>query len=151
MANHIHDAFEVDVEDHVPVGLAHFEERHARIHTRIVDEDVEPPELAQDLRDHRLGIRGPCDIGLHEHRAPAGRADLPYHRLGRRAIVQVIDGDIRALARERQGDPAPDALLGAGDQRDLSSKPHRCLRPPSALSTCDEYARVAPSTLPGGC
>ena len=114
----------------VPIGLAHFEERHARVHPGVVDEDIEPPEFALDLRDHPLSVRGPGDISLHEDRPPAGGADLLHHLFGRRAIVEVVDGDVRALAGERQGDPAPDALLGAGDQRDPASKPHCCLHPP---------------------
>src|SRR5207247_176558 len=69
-------ALQIHVEHEVPVALAHIEKRHAGIDAGVVDEHVEPPELAGDLRDHRLGARRPRHVGLDERGAPAGSADL---------------------------------------------------------------------------
>ena len=115
---------EIDVEDEVPVALAHLEQRHPRIDARVVDEDVEGAELARDPRDHLPRLGHARDVGLDEHRAPAGRADLVRRLLGRGAIVEVVDPHVGAVAGERERDGAPDPLLGAGDERDLSPEPH---------------------------
>ena len=125
-------AFEVDIEDEVPVTLAHLEERHARVDPRVVDEDVEATQRVDDARDHLLRLDGPRDVGLHHHGTDAGLADLLHRLLGRRAIIEVIDADIGAVAGEREGDGPPDPLLGAGDERDLSLEPHGSPRPAAA-------------------
>ncbi len=126
----------------IPVALAHIEKRHAGIDAGVVDEHVEPPELAGDLRDHRLGARRPRHVGLDERGAPAGSADLLEKLFGRGAIVEVVHTDIGAFPGKRQSDRAPDSLLGAGHQGHLSTEPHRRLLRP-ATDTTSARARPA--------
>ena len=122
-----------NVAHQVPVALAHLEKRHARIDAGVVDEHVDTTELAHDLRDHRLNTRGLCDVGLDEHGAPAGAADLLDDLVGRAAIVEIVHADVGAFTRERERDRTSDTLLGAGHQRHFSGEPHRLLLTPHEL------------------
>lgn len=49
--------------------------------------------------------------------ATAETTDLAGHAFGSRRVVQEVDADIGALARQRDGDRATDTLLGARDER----------------------------------
>ena len=85
---------------------------------------------------------GPRDVALDHGTPAARRAHLAGDPLGGGAVVQVVHADVGALLRERHRDGAPDALLGARDERDLTDEPHADLRPargptrgPDAYST----------------
>jgi hypothetical protein len=120
-------ALEVHVKHEVPVSLAHLEKRHARIDPRVVDQHVEPAELADDLRHHCVDAGRSCDVGLHEHGTASGSADFLDDLLGRVAIIQIVHADVGALAGERQRDRPTNTLLGSGHQRHLATEPHRRL------------------------
>ena len=76
---------------------------------RIVDEDVEAAELPSDTFKQALDVRGLAHVGLNGEAVRSPRTHLFERRLGRRFIPQVVDGDVHALLRELQGDPAADA------------------------------------------
>src|SRR5262249_9057241 len=122
-------ALQIHVEDEVPVALAHLEERHSRIDACVVDEHVDPAELANDLPDHRLRTRRLRDVRLDQHGPPADAPNFLDDLVSRTAIVEIVHADVGAFTRERHRDGAPDTLLGAGHQRHLPGEPHR--RPPN--------------------
>ena len=66
---------------------------------------------------HGLNLRNVRDVGPDDDRATAETADFVGHAFGSHRVVQEVDADIGALARQRDGDRATDTLLGARDER----------------------------------
>ena len=86
----------------------------ARIDAGIVDEHVEAAQLARGRRRPWRGRRAACATSpCTTRRLPPGARTSRGHLLGGVAVVEVVDGHVGALARERQRHRAPDALLGA--------------------------------------
>jgi hypothetical protein len=115
----------------LPVGIAERRELAALGRARIVDENVEPAELALDRGEEcRRRILLP-QVERHGDRLGAVR---PNQRrdLGQRLLVAPGHGDVHALGRHRQRDAAPDAAARAGDERDFSleAEPHAYLLQP---------------------
>src|SRR5215203_4812929 len=89
----------------------------------VVDEDVEAAEAVDDLLDRLLAEAGVADVaGDGEAVAPLG-LDEPLGLARVLALVQVHDGDVRALAGEQDRHGAADAGVAAGDDRDLVVEP----------------------------
>src|SRR6202012_1492938 len=84
---------------------------------RVVHQDVDTTESCDRLVRHRLHARLVADVRADEQRlATAGLDrgdDVP--RLLRRHLVR--DDDVRAFAREGDGDASTDARGGTGDDR----------------------------------
>ena len=124
---HEEHALEVHVDDPVELLLGEGLERLADVDAGIVEQDVDRPELAR-----RLGGEGPAggdvgDIDRAVQGAPAERADLAGCLVGLALVVEMAEGDVRALGGEGQGRGAADAARAAGDQSDFSRELHAVL------------------------
>src|SRR5262249_39673469 len=116
-------ALEVHPQHAVEIGLRQVEEIGAMDDAGIVDQDVEIAERAAGFGDHVLGVAGVADVGGHEAGlGPRARRRLPG------GGVDVGEGDARTLGDVAAGDREPDAVRGAGDDRDLVLEPHGDLR-----------------------
>jgi hypothetical protein len=82
----------------------------------VVDEDVDPAELLLRLAGTRRRRLLVGDVGLDED----GVAELLelLHGRGGAVLVDLGHDDLRALLEEPLGVRQPDALAGAGDDRD---------------------------------
>jgi hypothetical protein len=115
-----HQAGDVDVE-HAPYrgGVVRVDPPGLAGDAGIVDERVDPPELAVDRLEHGndRGLVG--GVGLEEHRPAAAGLDLVHDGAGARLAAHIIDADrIAALGRGERRRGA-DAAAGAGDEGDL--------------------------------
>jgi len=123
----VEDAVQVDVDLPLPLLGLRLEKELGFDVARVVDDDVEPPELGHDAVDH------PADRGVVGHvrlirrRAAAQPGDLLDDRVGLGLRVHVVHRDGGALAGQRERDLASDVARAAGDQRDLpgESEIHR--------------------------
>ena len=123
------DALDVDAHDPVEGRLVHVLDRRGELrHARVGVEDVEPAPARQRLADRRLVVRGLRHVRADGEGLPPCPLDLLDRRLGRR-LLEVHDGDPRALAREHQrggpadAEPAPvtTAILSMSFMRGLLS------------------------------
>ena len=57
----------------------------------IIDEHVDGSELTLRRTHHLFHFFLARDVGLPAERAPAGGLDAPHHRLGRLAVLVVVD------------------------------------------------------------
>jgi len=117
-------ALEVHPQHAVEIGLRQVEEIGAMDDAGIVDQNVEIAERAAGFGDHVLGVAGVADVGGHETGLLAQRARRGLAGGG----VDVGDGDAGTLGDVAAGDCEPDAVRGAGDDRDLVLEPHAGLR-----------------------
>jgi hypothetical protein len=86
----------------------------------IVDEDVEPAEMRQRLRNDALAIRGPADIGRDGENAPAGLlADALGGGLERLGAAR-HQRDIGTVAGKTAGDGIADARARPADDSNLA-------------------------------
>ena len=111
-------ADEIDRLRELPRAL--FEARADAV-ARVVDEHVDPPELAERLRHGLVHLRGVADVAGHRERAPPLRAHLRGHGIEHGASAAArhhVGADPRQLER----DGAPDALAGAGHDGDAIAK-----------------------------
>src|SRR5262249_60686581 len=86
--------------------------------------DVEPAERVRRLADHVLDDVLVADVTLLHQGAPPG----PLYRLrdlrGLGVVVEVVDGDVGAGLRERDGDGPADASACPGDECGLAGELH---------------------------
>ena len=90
----------------------------------VVDEDVYPAEVVDDLLHgalHRRAVRG---VGHHCERPAAHAGHLVGNRL-RRVRVDLDDGDVGALFRHAEHDAPADSLPAPGDYGYLVFQLHR--------------------------
>ena len=127
----------VDGDDRVPLGLFHVEGHAVAEDPGVVDEDVQIAERLDGLIDHVLGALEVCDVVEVRRGFAAHRLDLVDDlRRGTvvltRAVVfaaEVVDDDLRALAREFERVAAADTPPGSGDDRNFSiQKSHTASR-----------------------
>jgi hypothetical protein len=100
----------------------------------VVDEDVEAPGFARDLREHRAHRAAVGDVGLDGARVPARGA----HRgdgLAGTIELHVVHDDTRALFGEQERDGSADAGAAAGDERNAIGQSHEGLPGPEAKTT----------------
>src|SRR5262249_40023713 len=122
----------------VELGLRQVEADGAMDDAGIVDDNVEVAERAAGFSDHVLGVARVADVGGHE----AGLAERT--RLGLAGGgVDVGDGDARTLGDVTPCDREPDAVRGAGDDRDLVLEPHATLR--ASVEGSTRLKRVVPA------
>ena len=93
---------------------------------RIGDEDVEAAELVPDAVEQALDLRRLADVGLDGESVGAPRTHLLERCLGRRLVLQVVDGDVHAMLGELQRDPAADAARAAGHECVSGCDGHGC-------------------------
>ena len=117
-------ALEIGIQHHIPVLLAHPHEEPVAGQPRIVDQNIHPRKVREDLlREflHGCGLR-------HIHRVGLGQAGILCVDLlgGLEGILfRAADHrDARALAGEAEGDGVSDAAAGSGDDGDLIGESH---------------------------
>jgi hypothetical protein len=110
---------QVDLLDVVPdidrqrVQIA---ERDSGVPAGVVDEDVEPAELAH-RRLHRRRDRGRVAlIELHHRAASAALGDQPHRLEGALFVVDPRDGDVGAGVSQCHGDRAAEITRPAGNE-----------------------------------
>ena len=84
---------------------------------RVVDEDIEPPEPRDGLRDEPLPLRDDADVRAQRLRPAAEGADFRRDLLRALRRGAVVDRDVRALPREGEGDCPPDPPPRARHER----------------------------------
>ena len=89
---------------------------------RIVDDDVEGPELLADEADHVFDILFLADVSADAGHASPHRGDLCRHRIGFAAAGDVVDDDVGPCLGQPQGTRPADAPATPGDERHLSVK-----------------------------
>src|SRR6266436_3392478 len=111
--------------------------RGARAETvRVVDEHVDAAPAPHRLRDDAVDVFPTPDVRHLRERLAAGGPDLQRGAL-RAMLLQLGDAHPRPRAREHERDPPPDALAGAGDERDPTGEPvHRVRRTRRAGAPC---------------
>ena len=92
-------------------------------------QDVDGPEVGQDLFESGVGAARVADVGLRRQRYSTAPPDLPG-RLPDRVEVDVDGRHPGAVPGELQGDPPADAGSGPGDDCLLAAHVH-LIRPPS--------------------
>jgi hypothetical protein len=86
-----------------------------RLMGRVVDENVDAAELIERGLDDLPTMRRRADVAGKQH----GRASGFLHEALRLfcvvVLIEIGDDDVRAFARESDGDRAPDAAVRSGD------------------------------------
>ena len=121
-----HYALDVHLEDLVPVvpgELVPLLPAAGADYPRVVDEDVDAPELRDDRVDGRVDRLLAGHVDTHAER-PATRARYRGRRLLCLALVDVARDHVGAAARKRRGYAPSDASSAAGDQRHPVAKVH---------------------------
>jgi len=106
-------AGEVHVHDPLPLLIAQLEQGRAREDTGVVHQHVATTECARNRVEQSLNLLADADVRLHEQTACGPRG--LRHQLRRRLVVNPVDDDGCALARERGRDGGPDARLRTRD------------------------------------
>ena len=94
-----------------------------RRHSRIVHEDVDPPELPLDAVEGGPDLRALGHVAAHADGLPAQRLDLPGD-MRRVSFLNIGDGDVRALLRHAHDDAFADARAAARHHRHLAVESH---------------------------
>ena len=115
----VQQALEVERDHPVPLLDRGVDDRAEQHHAGVVDDDVEPAELARGALDGGDGLVPVGDVGLDREAADL-RGEPVQPVLAPRG-----DGDGRALLGERARRRLPDAAAGPRDQRD---RVPQCLR-----------------------
>src|SRR3990172_194156 len=116
-------ALEMDVDDRIPLLLAHVEDHAVAQDAGDVDEDVNAAEGVDALPDNVLAALSRGDAVVVGDRVAAGLLDLVRYLLRGAVVVpgaidadpRVVDDHVGALLREKDGDGAADAAARAGD------------------------------------
>ena len=85
----------------------------------VVDEQINPAEFAGGSLDDAPAVRLLGKVAGNQHRTPPGGLDQLLGLARILVLVPVRDEDVGAFAREREGDRAADAAVGAGDDSRL--------------------------------
>ena len=113
----VEHAGQVDRHDPLPLLGARIGEGRAGIRGRIVDQDIEPAEASDRVRDQGVDILPASDVGLLEDRSAPRRIDDVRRRIAAldRAAVDIRNDDARTFGREAHCDRAPDPGARSGD------------------------------------
>ena len=118
-------AFEVDIDDAIPLLVGHVQKRNHRIDGRVVDQDVNPAEFSDQALEHGIDIFALGDVGSQRQRPSPLFTNLLRDRLGARPTARIIDQHIRAFIGQSQGDMAADAASAASDEGHFVFESHR--------------------------
>jgi len=115
------DRLHVDREKPVELVLLHLQHRPPDVaHSGIVDEDVDRSEGIDRGLHRGINVGALRDVAAHGNGLVAdGGCRSP-----RGPLVDVDDGDARALARERLGNALAKTRSGTGHQRNLVVETH---------------------------
>ena len=117
--NETEGAFQVDLDHLVELGLIHLESRFlGDIGGRIVDQDIDPAELAMGGVDELADVGGAPDVAC-QGIDPAGAIRDFGGDLLKGLELAAADDDRGAFAGERFRDGSSDAAAGAGDDGDF--------------------------------
>src|ERR1017187_1524935 len=125
--------FQMDRNHIVPVALRHVVNDTRPNDARIVHQNVESPEAIDRAPDDALAAFHRGDVVVIRDRLAAEPANLLDHLSGYtligaaagRAAAEIIDDNLRALAREQHRIRAPDSSSRAGDNCHLPLQPLR--------------------------
>src|SRR5579883_8003 len=123
----IKDAAQVGLHNLVPGFGLHADEEIILDHSRVVDEDIDRPQLLLDALHARLHGRGVGDIGLEGDSRAALGLDLIDEFAGGFLTAAIDNGHFCALGGERLSNGPADAAASARDQGYLILQPHECL------------------------
>jgi hypothetical protein len=118
-AREVEVGVDVRPERLVPLGVVDLVERRLVLLVRgVVDEDVEPAELAHGALHRRGAERGVLDVAGDAQEAAPGALDVRAHLVGVGLLLgEVDDGHVGALAGVEHGHRAADPRVAAGDER----------------------------------
>ena len=139
-------AFQVGVDDRVPLLLAQLGDGHHAGDAGTAEQDVQAPEPIHGGLHHRRRVLHRPDVARDaEHLAPSG-AQI-FHGPAERVGVDIGDHDLRALVQEELGRGPPDAGGTTGDQRHPALNPARpTCHDPSSLRRARPSAPSLPAT-----
>ena len=106
------------------------------------DEDIEPAEVLDDLREGGLDFGLVADVGGDRDRFAAGLADVVDGRLGA-GSVPVEDRDPAAFLGQPFGGGLADARPGTGDRCHLASQAPHC----SSSDRASDFSAAVPQKI----
>src|SRR5215469_1694792 len=115
-------AREVDAQHAIPLRERHLMKARVLLQARVVDEDVDCPELLERTAEHSLNLLLVGDVRLQRERAHSFGTDLGSERLRLVLTAHVVDDYVRARFPEAQRDRAADAGARSGDERLLAQQ-----------------------------
>jgi hypothetical protein len=118
-------AFDVDVHQVIPVGLLDQGEGQDLGRPGVVDQDVDPSEGVRDAPGHGRHAPGVEDRDPEGQGGAAVRLDRLDDLRGPGFLLQVVEGDVRALPGEDLAQLLPQGARPARDQSLFSFKQHR--------------------------
>src|SRR3984893_1670870 len=118
--NAIERALEDDAGDRAPVRKRHLFERLLRAHRRVVDQDINAPEMRDRGSNHLCHCIGIGDIRSERDGGAACVGDLSGDSLGLAAVRARVDHHGRAALGERERNAASDIAARPGDEGDTS-------------------------------
>ena len=103
-----------EVLDLAWIGVGHAPP--ARGDARVVHQDVDPVEVAEDRAHHPLVVLQRIDRRLVRDRSPTQRLDLAHRVLCRRFVLAEVHGHVDAIGRQPQADRPADASTSPSDE-----------------------------------
>jgi len=91
-----------------------------RTDRRVVDQDIDAPELRHRLRDHRVDLVLPGDVGDDGERLDPARPRFLRDRLGLGPVGSRVDDHVRAFRGQLQDRRAADVATRARHQGHLA-------------------------------
>src|SRR5918997_3802058 len=107
---------EVDVQDLIPVVLAHLKEQVVSQQSCVVDQDVDPTEVVVHLLERRPDLLGTRHVARDREPLAPGILD-GHHRILPRLRGEIQDGNVGTLLRQLYSLRRPDAPAGSGYDR----------------------------------
>src|SRR5918995_6518924 len=114
----------MDVEDRVPVLLAHLEGEVVAQDPCVVDQDVDPPEAVGYLLEGRLDLLRAGDVAGYRERLGPGRL-YRFYRLPSRLRREVHHRNVGTLLRKPDRLGCPDAPRRTRHDRYPPAESHR--------------------------
>ena len=111
---------EVDADHPLPVLERDLPGRAAGVHTGVVAEHVDGPEVLDGTRGERVDRGGGSDVGGNADDLGGGRRSDLRNRQVQPARVQIGHHDAHALGGKALAEGAADAAGGAGHDRNLA-------------------------------
>ncbi len=119
-------SIEMDRQKQLPLGKIEVDQRRDDLDSGIADQDVQRAERLDNLGGAGIHLAFVRHVHDDADGALAGRVELPGGGLGR-LLVEIGNGDLRALADENGGDLLADAARRTGDDRDFVFQAHGSL------------------------
>ena len=117
-------ALQIDVEDVIPVTFRHLQERDAREHSGIVDQNLDRPEPPLGGGHHRLRLLDISDVCLDGQCTPSMAAHFIGDGVRSALVIEPVDRDVGTRSGKFDRHCAADPLLRPSDQDHLASALH---------------------------